>query len=44
MPDHMELNGEDVLQHAVHSEIPQDFTLGQAVIESEFNKILLVAN
>ena len=42
MPNLMESNGEEVLQHAVHSEYPQDFTLSQVVIEGESYKLLLI--
>ena len=41
MPNLIEMNGEEALQDAVHSEFTQDFTLGQAVIEGEFEKLLL---
>ena len=33
MPDLVEINGEEVIENAVHSEYPQDFTMSQAVIE-----------
>ena len=44
MPDLMDMNGEKVLQHAVNSEYPQDFTLSQAVIEGESDELLLMVN
>ena len=42
MPDLIKMNGEEVQQHAVHSESPQAFTLDQAVIEGELTKLLLL--
>ena len=44
MPDLNEMNGDEVLQHAVHYEFPQGLTLGQAVIEDEFDKVPLIVN
>ena len=44
MPDLTEINGEGVLQHAANPQLPQDFTLGEAIIKSESDKILVCVN